>query len=174
MKRGREESAHHFVDITDNGKKLREKSKNVELLWWACLHGILAELKELITKDVDVNIKESGYPGRTLLQCAAAESGNIDIVKVLIQNGADVNAVDENKQSALHHAAEYGDVELAKVLLENGADVNAIDGDENTALHIAAIFDDDDCVDVTKVLIQNGADVNAVNNFKESALHCAT
>ena len=35
----------------------------------------------------------------------AAEKGHVDVAKVLIQNGADVNAVDENKSTALHYAA---------------------------------------------------------------------
>ena len=36
----------------------------------------------------------------------AAWHGHVDVAKVLIQNGADVNAVDKNKSTALHWAAE--------------------------------------------------------------------
>ena len=58
----------------------------------------------------------------------AASNGHVDVAKVLIQNGADVNAVhNEVKRTALHHAAEYGHVDVAKVLIQNGADVNAVD-----------------------------------------------
>ena len=38
----------------------------------------------------------------------AALEGHVDVVKVLIQNGADVNAVDAVKKTALHIAAEEG------------------------------------------------------------------
>ena len=60
------------------------------------------------------------------------------MAEVLIQNGADVNAVDKDKCTALHLPAEYGHVDVAKVLLQNGADVNAVDTDKDTALHYAA------------------------------------
>ena len=53
--------------------------------------------------------------------------GHVDVAKVLIQNGADVNAVDKDKWTALHFAAEKGHVDVAKVLIQNGADVNAVD-----------------------------------------------
>ena len=88
-------------------------------------------------------------------------------MKVLIQNGADVNAVDKNKLTALHIAAKKGHVDVAKVLIQNGADVNAVDKNKFTALHFAA---ENGHVDVAKVLIQNGADVNAVDDRK-TALH---
>ena len=57
----------------------------------------------------------------------AAIYGHVDVAKVLIQNGADVNAVDVQKCTALHRGAQKGHVDVAKVLLENGADVNAVD-----------------------------------------------
>ena len=67
----------------------------------------------------------------------AAEKGHVDVAKELIQNGADVNAVNSNKETALHFAAHKGHVEVAKVLIQNGADVNAVQKIW-TALHIAA------------------------------------
>ena len=76
----------------------------------------------------------------TALHLAAA-NGHVDVVKVLIQNGADVNAVDEYKFTALHLAARHGHVDIAKVLIENGADVNAVQKDKCTALHITAAKD---------------------------------
>ena len=54
----------------------------------------------------------------------AAEEGQVDVAKMLIQNGADVNAVDcVRKFTALHIAARYGHVDVAKVLIHYGADV---------------------------------------------------
>jgi ankyrin repeat protein len=87
---------------------------------------------------------------------------------MLIQNGADVSAVDEDKNTPLHHAAENGQVDVAKVLIQNGADVNAVNEHKRTPLHEAGH------VDVAKVLIQNGADVNAVDEWdKSTPLHVA-
>ena len=57
----------------------------------------------------------------------AAKNGHVDVAKVLIQNGADVNAVEKDKWTALHLAARNGHVDVAKVLIQNGADVNAVE-----------------------------------------------
>ena len=88
-------------------------------------------------------------------------------MKVLLENGADVNAVDKWKRSALFPAASAGHLDAVKVLIQNGADVNAFDAEEYTALHLAAEEGD---VDIVKVLIQNGADVNAVGKISGTAL----
>ena len=71
--------------------------------------------------------------------------GHFDVAKVLIQNGADVNALDNYKRTALHWAALNVDVaktalnvDVAKMLILNGADVNAVDKDKKTPLHNAA------------------------------------
>ena len=81
---------------------------------------------------------------------------------MLIQNGADVNAVKKYKWTALHFRSSDGHVDVAKVLIQNGADVNAVDKDKIT-WHFTAQLDMKGHVDVAKVLIQNGADVNAVD-----------
>ena len=87
---------------------------------------------------------------------------------MLTQNGADVNAVQEDKRTALHFASKNGYVDVVQVLLQNGADVNAVAVNNWTALHYAV---QEAHADVTKVLIQNGADVNAV--WKKVPLHYA-
>ena len=99
----------------------------------------------------------------------AAHYGHLDIVKVLLQNGVNVNAADIYKKTALHKASSNGHADVVKVLIQNGADVNAVDDlMKRTALHCAAA---DTYVDVVKVLIENGADVNAVTNYDQTALH---
>ena len=82
-----------------------------------------------------------------------AWKGYVDVVKVLIQEGADVNAVDEDKMTTLHVVAQYGHIDIVKLLIQNGADVNAVSKDGRTALHEAAWSGH---VDVAKVLLENG------------------
>ena len=65
---------------------------------------------------------------------------SLERTKVLIRNGADVNAVDAEKRTPLHCAACKGYVDIAKVLIRNGANVNAVDGDLNTPLFYAAEY----------------------------------
>ena len=53
--------------------------------------------------------------------------GYVDVIKALLQNGANVNAVNDEKQTPLHLLAEFPNVDVAKVLLQNGANMNAVD-----------------------------------------------
>ena len=53
--------------------------------------------------------------------------GHVDVAKVFIQNGADVNAVGKHKLwTALHFTGWKGHADVAKVLIQNGTDVNAV------------------------------------------------
>ena len=62
----------------------------------------------------------------------------IEEVKKLIEEGADLNAVDKNRATALYWASLWGRSEIVKMLIEAGADVNAVDVDGETALHFAS------------------------------------
>merc|ERR1712005_95864 len=57
---------------------------------------------------------------------------------MLVEAGADVNAVDKYGITALHLAFQQGHVEVGRLLLLNGADVNAVDSFNSTALCDAA------------------------------------
>ena len=54
----------------------------------------------------------------------ASKQGNIEIVKALLKEGADVNIVDDTGRSSLIYAAENGHIEIVTFLLNNGADLN--------------------------------------------------
>jgi hypothetical protein len=56
--------------------------------------------------------------------CKAVATGNIEVVKTLIKEGADVNAK-SNGMRPIHYAAKYNRVELIKVLVTAGADVHS-------------------------------------------------
>ena len=64
-----------------------------------------------------------GTPDRTILD--AASQGDVETLRVLIQNGADVNAARGDGMTALHWAAERRDAEMAELLIEAGADLEA-------------------------------------------------
>ena len=55
----------------------------------------------------------------------AARNGDLEIVKQLVSNGADVNATTDNNHFPLYCAAGHGHVETTQYLVENGADLRA-------------------------------------------------
>ncbi|CBN58107.1 hypothetical protein OSCI_3620030 [Kamptonema sp. PCC 6506] len=60
-----------------------------------------------------------------------------EMVRLLIQRGANVNQQDSQGQTALMHALGYSDIGAIEALIEAGADLNIRDCDGNTALMIA-------------------------------------
>jgi ankyrin repeat protein len=103
----------------------------------------------------------------------AAKSGNLDLVKYLIEEkGADFNAPDNDGKIALHFAARWAKLDVVKYLIEEkGADFNAPDNDGKIALHFAAESGE---LDLVKYLIEEkGADFNTPDNDGETPLHSA-
>lgn len=101
-----------------------------------------------------------GDDGRPLMQ--AAGKGQLDIVKVLVDKGADVNARNnEYGLTPLIYAASKGHLDVVKFLVDKGADVNAREENGLTPLIMAAGLDQ---IDIVKILVDKGADVNAKDN----------
>ena len=100
----------------------------------------------------------------------ASKDGDVSQVGDLLDNGANVNAVDNEKKTPLHWASLKGHEAVAALLVKNGADVNAVDNNKNTPLHYASVKGSDA---VATLLVDNGADVNAVDNEKKTPLDWA-
>ena len=89
--------------------------------------GNAEAVKALLNHDATVNVKATAK-GQTALMWAAAEK-HTDVVRLLIQFGADVNARSNGRYSALLFSARANDIETAKALLAAGANVNDADSD---------------------------------------------
>lgn len=64
----------------------------------------------------------------------ASIEGNLEEVKSLIRNGADINAKDKYGDTALMGASREGNLEVVKFLVQKGANINVKNEDGNTAL----------------------------------------
>ena len=82
---------------------------------------------------------------------------NPSIVRLLLEHGADVNAVDKEQHSALMKAASAGRAQTAHVLLEYGADLRAEDKEGLTPLMLAA---QSRRLEIVHMLLEKGADVD--------------
>ena len=107
----------------------------------------------------------------------ASDYGPIEVVSLLLEKGADVNARDnDDGNTALINASNLGQIDIVKLLLDKGADVNAKTNCGCTAL-IAAIkgaicFAEkaSEFTEVASTLLEKGVDVNAKSNEGETAL----
>jgi len=87
----------------------------------------------------------------------AVQEGNLAQIKILIQEGRDINQFDDLGNTALHYAVAAGYTEITRLLLDSGANVNAHDQSRmgNTLLGDAV----ENCsFETTKMLIESGAD----------------
>ncbi|KAH7377131.1 hypothetical protein B0T11DRAFT_27613 [Plectosphaerella cucumerina] len=88
----------------------------------------------------------------------AALTGQIEMVKRLLEEGADVNAQGGDYGNALQAASSEGRDETVQLLLEEGADVNAQGGRYGNALYAAI---SEGYTEIVKLLLEKGANVNA-------------
>jgi ankyrin repeat protein len=142
----------------------------------------------LLDSGLDINLK-GGYYGSTL--AAAAQSGNLEIVgflldngaqidmggrfgcplavaagarhkamvELLIHRGANINAQDENGETALGHAVSGGDLDIVRFLLRNNANVNLGEND-CCPLRISASRGQPE---IFHLLLEYGAELSCVN-----------
>ncbi len=159
------------------------------LLTLAISNNDLAMATPLITKD-NVNARDkSGWTPLTL----AAKNGNLEIVQLLLKNGADVNlpttsgntqllygpninpaTANVPRNTPLIYAIKKDNLDIVKLLLQNGAkeSVNkryqeSWDGDSSQIVGQAPLIlaINNGNLEMVKLLVQNGADINAKSNY---------
>lgn len=111
--------------------------------------------KELIGK-VDIN-QEDGY-GRTPIFDAILFN-SLDILELLIKNGANINKRDINGETPLFRAAGWNHPGPTEVLLKYGANTNIPNKNGETPLHFAAKYLH---IKSIKILLKYGADPNVL------------
>lgn len=132
----------------------------------ACEKGNFKSAKNHLAKGAKVNARANAgkTPGRTAIMWAAFR-GRKELVKLLIDHGAEINAKDDWKGNMtrpegtegwtpLIFAADSDHEEVVKILIEQGADVNVKTKSGITALILAQLWRNDEMI---KMLKQAGA-----------------
>ncbi|MDR6724211.1 ankyrin repeat protein [Paenibacillus amylolyticus] len=150
--------------------------EQINELFKASQNGDIVKIKTLLTSLPDLANTENS-DGLTPLG-SAAHYGQAEAVRILLAQGADVNAVSHSKISFIPsntalHAALAGErsVEVVRLLLEHGAATNILDSDGQNALHTAAFHTDQ--AELIELLLQHGADPSALSNSGQTALDIA-
>jgi ankyrin repeat protein len=115
------------------------------------------------TQIVQLLLKQNssaGQPSQAIIE--AAESGNVEMVKLLVSQGANVNGRDKEGRTALYCASLNGHPEVVRILLKNGADPNISDDQHKAPLHCVGWCGN---LEIARLLIKAGADLNAGNAY---------
>lgn len=84
----------------------------------------------------------------------------LSALRAIIDQDADLNIVDNNGWTPLHHAAYIGDYESAVELISHGAKVNSYSNSMKTPLHFAAL---NNHADVINLLVSKGAKIEGIS-----------
>jgi hypothetical protein len=141
----------------------------------AVLKADINKVKSLLAEGADVNYRDES--GDTVLMDAVHLNQPLELILLLLDEGADVNAKNTNKnyfkeeESALIYAAgNPHSASIIKLLLERGANVNIQDGKGRTALMRQAFWGG---LEEVKLLLSKGADVNIKDKNGRTALEIA-
>jgi len=138
-------------------------------LHYAAFSG-LHDVVNFLIVERSQNVNARGFDRDETPLSVASRRGYSEVVRVLLEHGADTEARDNGTYSPLDWASD-GHVEVVQVLLEHLADVNSFDKDDRiTALHLASEYGE---VAIARVLLANGADANAKQWDNQTPLHRA-
>jgi ankyrin repeat protein len=124
-------------------------------LHFAANHADLGGVKVLLEHDPDVNLRDT--VGKTSLYEVLDRSGSssegkvVEIVRRLLEHGADPNIGPHSGSTPLHQASSHGSLEVARLLLSHGAIVDQQDGNGRTPFQIASSDE------LRKLLLEHGA-----------------
>lgn len=127
------------------------REEDCELIHLSCPSA--QTVQYLLEAMPSLNTNTTTRDGNTTLHLAAL-IGAKDSVKLLIDRGADVEALNGRQRTPLHEAAISGSVKIVKMLCENGAKIDAVMKTGRTPLHYAAHYG---WIEVAKYLFQAGA-----------------
>lgn len=148
--------------------------EGISALALACLKPDYKITKALIDCGADVNICNAGH-WTVLMSLVSRPNPNIDIIKLLVQAGANVNK--QNRAGAtplLLAAGKTENPEVINILIKAGANANywLRDDDSEISPLKSAAFDNPN-PEIVKALVKGGADVNKKDEKGFTALHYA-
>lgn len=125
-------------------------------------------IKHLVKRGVQMPSAESEKKRKSNLSSKAkdqlnedlmwqASSSDLDEIKRILNEGADVNATEGGGNTPLMEAAYYDNYEAMELFLEKGADIHRKNGYEQTALHLAANSGNTECI---KLLLEMGSEID--------------
>ena len=160
--------------------KIKDGDDLVTPLIIAARDGKLDFLKVLLRYEANIEARgtikiESGEFSEVVEDCTAlwiaAVKGHFDVVRLLIEQNAEVDGRTSSNSTPLRATAFDGHLDIVRCLVENGADVNARTNFNSTPLMVTCYRG---YLDVASYLVKHGADINLHDNEGSSCLHRAS
>lgn len=167
--------------LLKNGFNVDEKDEDGWTpLHFACNNGNYDISQYLLKKEADVNaVTDDGEESTPLL--LATMTLNLELVKLLVYYGADIETEDAHGWFPLAHACYNGDLNIIQFLIDSGANINHInDGNENLLhLIINELINPDILYKTLKFILPKGIDVNLLSDdsygtpiFRACEMYC--
>jgi len=157
---------------------------------FACFKGNLNVVQFLVQQGFDMNLSEKN--GRTGFHAACGsknsnlaqlihqaivdessgffDTGSKEVVQFLLEQGSDMNAVDNEGHTGFHIACFSGDLDLVQFFLQQGFDMNMSNIYGGTAFHGACLSGN---LNIVQFLLQQGFDMNICNINGATGFHMA-
>ena len=138
----------------------------------AAVEGNYLSAQQLIKLGANVNSTSEDRSFTPIF--LASRHNHVELVELLINNGASVNEGTKDSYTPLHAAAISGNMRIAELLINNGAKIDSKStGDSSpgeTPLHVAAFTDQ---VDLARLLVKHNANINSTTEYGHTPLRRA-
>jgi len=136
------------------------QDRQTENLWKAVNAGNVTDARAAIQRRADVNNRNSAG---SIIISRAVQNGNIEIVRLLLDNGANPNVIGTvSSDHPLTNAIEKGNLEMVKLLIDKGANVNARNSIGSSPLR-SAISEGN--IEMVKLLVDRGVNINNSDRY---------
>ncbi|CAK9076430.1 unnamed protein product [Durusdinium trenchii] len=136
----------------------------------ACCKGDAVQVEEFLQKPIDPNSRDPHKEVAAPLW-AAADSGSLEVVRLLLEARADMESTVQEGSTALQAASGKEHLEVVRELLQAGANKNAAALNGFTALKLAS---SKGYVEVVQELLKAGAETESLGRNDKTALHLAS
>ena len=110
-------------------------------------------MSKLIIQHVKINDNDNYFSISPLH--IACDIGNKEIVRLLLDNNADIEIVDNNYMTPLHYATKNNNLKIIKLLIKYKAKINVIDSYKRLPIHLTTDKN------ITKILLEKGSYINS-------------
>ena len=146
-------------------RKTKKKGGSKDILKRAKDIGAEELFKRLLYWDPNINDAEE------LHLYEASANNNVELVRLLLDIGADINLANRDGETPLYVASLFGYVKMVRILAERGGNINKANKNGETPLHIAS---QNGQVEVVKILLEKGANINKFDYSLETPLYVAS